>query len=290
MRTWLKTVHSVWKLPTGRAGCLGVVVLVLVGILGPRWMPYAPDVTCGPVLAPPSRHHLLGTNGLGLDVLSGVVAGCRTSLVVATSVGLGATAAGFLAGAAAGCYPRRVGMIIMRTADVLMTIPRLPLIILLATFMKPRISNVVGILMFLSIPGITRVVRSCVLSLRERDYIRFARFSGGGFTHILVQHLLRESFPLLAAKAVGTASYAITAEAGLSFLGLGDPSSQSLGMMVRDTLDYPGILWTKAWLWWLGSPTAMISFAVLSFGLTGYALEETLVAEEESADHVDRDA
>lgn len=155
----------------------------------------------------------------------------------------------------------------MRGVDALMVIPRFPLIILLAVLLRPRLLNVLGVLILLSWPGVARTIRAQVLSIRERDAIRFVRFSGGGFVYVLRHHLWRELLPLFMAKAAGTASHAIVAEAGLSFLGLGDPALKSWGTMIRSALDYPGIFWTPAWSWWLLPPSILVSLAVLAFTL-----------------------
>jgi ABC-type dipeptide/oligopeptide/nickel transport system permease subunit len=271
---------SAWCQPMGRAGLAGIALLLLLALISTMWTPCPPEAISGPSLSPPSLQHLLGTNGLGQDILSQVLAGCRVSLLIAVTVGLGATAAGFLAGSAAGYYPRRLGVFLMRVVDVLMTIPRLPLIILLAVFLGSRLVNVLGVLIFLTWPGVARTIRAQVLSLRERDPIRFARFSGATFFYILRRHLLWELFPLLPAKAVTAAGYAIVAEVGLGFLGLGDPNHQSWGLMIRSALDYPGLLWTEAWSWWLLPPSLMVSLAVLSFTLAGYGLDEALHLEK----------
>lgn len=259
--------------PAGRIGLFGLVILVFLSAGSTRLAPHAPDAFVGPILAPPGRFHLLGTNGLGQDILSQVLAGCRISLTVAVTVGFTGTALGFLAGAAAGFHPKRLGVFIMRVVDGLMAVPRLPLIILLAVFLRPRLVNVIGVLVFLSWPGVARTIRAQVLSVRERDYLRFVRFSGGGFLYVLRYHLWRELLPLLLAKAAAVAGHAVLAEAGLSFLGLGDPTLKSWGTMIRSCLDYPGILWTPAWSWWLLPPSFMVSLALLSFTLIGYGLD-----------------
>ncbi len=270
---------ALWANPPGRIGLAGLGILVILGA-GSTWLaPHAPDTLAGPILAPPGRPHLLGTNGLGQDILSQVLAGCRVSLAVAVAVGVAGTTLGFLAGAAAGFHPRRLGVFIMRVVDGLMAIPRLPLIILLAVFLRPRLVNVIGVLVFLSWPGVARTIRAQVLSLRERDYLRFVRFSGGGFFYVMRHHLWRELLPLLLAKATATAGHALLAEAGLSFLGLGDPTLKSWGSMIRSGLDYPGILWTPAWSWWLLPPSFMVSLALLSFTLVGYGLDDALKRE-----------
>lgn len=280
MHTWNHLSLSLWHQPAGRIGLCGILVLASLGLIALTWSPYSPAAISGPTLAPPSFRHLLGTNGLGQDILSQLLAGCSISLLVAVTVSFSSTSLGFLVGAAAGYYPRRLGVVLMRSVDVLMAIPRLPLIILLAVFLRPHLFNVIAVLIFLSWPGVARTIRSQVLSLREQDVIRFIRFSGGSFAYVLRQHLTRELFPLLLAKSAVAASHAIVAEAGLSFLGLGDPTLKSWGMMIRGALDYPGLLWTPAWAWWLLPPSLMVSLAVFSFTLTGYGLDEALRREE----------
>lgn len=281
MHDWRELSASAWREPMGRAGFFGIGALTLLALASLCWTPHDPDAISGASLSPPSLSHFLGTNGIGQDVLSQVLTGCRVSLITALAVGLGATAIGFVVGASAGYYPRRLGVVLMRLVDVLMTIPRLPFIILLAVFLPPRLANVIAVLIFLAWPQAARTIRAQTLSLRERDYIRFAQFSGLGFFHILRRHLLPELFPLLPAKAVGAAAQAIVAEVGLGFLGLGDPTQRSWGMMVRGALDYPGLLWTDAWSWWILPPSVMVSLAVLSFTLAGYGLDEALRQERE---------
>lgn len=268
-----KVLSALWAQPMGRAGVVGLGLMAFVAVASLWWTPHLPEAMSGPTLSPPSGSHLLGTNGLGQNILSQLLSGCRISLLVAFSVSSAATGLGFVIGAAAGYYPRRLGVVIMRSVDVLMAIPRLPLIILLAVLLRPRLVNVLGMLIVLSAPGVVRTIRAQVLSLRERDSVRFVRFSGGGFPYVLRHHLWRELLPLLMAKATATAGHAIVTEAGLSFLGLGDPTLKSWGTMIRGALDYPGLLWTPAWSWWLLPPSIMVSLAVLSFTLMGYGLE-----------------
>lgn len=282
MHHWKELAAAAWKQPLGQTGLWGIFLLAGLGLLSLLWTPYGPDAISGRSLSPPDLSHPLGTNGLGQDILSQCLEGCRVSLLTALTVGSLSTVLGFAVGACAGYYPRRLGVLLMRGVDVLMAIPRLPLIILLAVFLKPSLVNVLAVLVLLSWPGTARTIRAQVLSLREKDAIRFVRFSGAGFPYVLRVHLLRELTPLILARGAATASHAIVAEAGLSFLGLGDPTLRSWGMMIRSALDYPGILWTPAWSWWLLPPSLLVSFAVFSFTLAGFGLEEALRRERSS--------
>lgn len=280
MHNWKHVTTSLWSQSAGRVGLLGVMSLTVLALTSLVWSPYPPEAVAGASLMPPGLLHPLGTNGLGQDIFSQVLCGCRVSLLVALTVSIGSASCGFFIGAAAGYYPRRLGVFLMRLVDVLMAIPRLPMIILLAVFLRPHLLNVIAVLIFLSWPGVARTIRSQVLALREQDSIRFVRFCGGSFTYVLHRHLIRELFPLLLAKSAMTASYAIVAEAGLSFLGLGDPTLKSWGMMIRGALDYPGLLWMPAWTWWLVPPAVMVSLAVFSCTLLGYGLDEALRRQE----------
>lgn len=280
MHTWRNLTASIWSQPAGRTGIGGILLLSSLAAISLFWSPYSPQTISGPPLASPGTSHFLGTNGVGQDIFSQVLQGCRISVVVSITVAFAATLIGFLLGAAAGYFPKRLGVFLMRCVDVLMAIPRLPLIILLAAFLRPDLLCFIGVLVFLSWPQIARTIRAQVLSLRERDSLRFVRFCGGSFGYVLRQHLTRELFPLLLAKGAATASYAIVAEVGLSFLGLGDPTLKSWGMMIRQALDYPGLLWTAGWSWWLLPPSIMASLAVFSFTLAGYAMDDVLRFQE----------
>jgi peptide/nickel transport system permease protein len=145
---------------------------------------------------------------------------------------------GFVIGSAAGYDPRRLGVAIMRAVDGLMTVPCLPIIILLAVLLRPRLANVLAVLIFLSWPGVARTIRAQVLSLRERDAVRFVRFSGGGFCYVLRRHLWRELLALLMAKATAMASHAIVAEAGFELPRPGGPHVEELG---DDDPERPGL-------------------------------------------------
>lgn len=276
MHTWKSLTAAFWRQPAGRGGLTGILLLTAVALGSAVWSPYSPHAIVGPALAPPSLRHPLGANGLGQDILSQILSGCRVSLLAAISVSIGATTLGFYLGACAGYYPKRLGVVLMRLVDVLMAVPRLPLIILLAFFLRPHLLNVILVLVFLSWPGVARTIRAQVLSLKEQDSIRFVRFSGGGFGYVLRHHLLAELLPLLLAKGALIASFAVVAEAGLSFLGLGDPTLKSWGMIIRSALDYPGLLWSNAWSWWLLPPSLMVSLTVFSFTLAGYGLDDAL--------------
>lgn len=260
----------------GIAGAILLTVFLLIALLAPLLAPFAPQVYCGAPLAPPDLRHLLGTDGTGQDILSQLIYGSRVSLLIGLCAALGGIVLGAGLGLASGMYGRLADRAIMRIVDILLTIPHLPLIVLLAAHFKPQLSTTIAILTFFSIPGETRLVRSQVLSLKQREYLDAARLAGGSNLYLIRRYILPELIPLLLAQFVIRSSWAILAESGLAFLGLGDPTSKSWGMMLKQALDYQAIYFTPIWQWWLLPPGLCITLLIMSLTMTGYALEEKL--------------
>ncbi len=264
-----------WQAGAGFAGAICIMSLVVIGMLGPYLVPYGPGEISGPSLDPPSLEHLLGTNALGQDVLSQLIYGCRNTLVVGFSVGMGAGSLGFIIGAAAVYSPGWIGRAIMATIEFFAVIPRLPVVVIMATFLRPALSGILVILILCCWPVAAHDV------LRSGNYqLKTGHPSGRG--GVSLRSVLSGSFPALVARFLTTASYAIMSEAALSFLGLSDPASRSWGAIIRSALDYPGILWTEAWSWWLVPPALLISVTVIGLTLMGCALEEDLAEYVES--------
>ncbi|RLG30007.1 ABC transporter permease, partial [Methanosarcinales archaeon] len=154
--------------------------------------------------------------------------------------------------------------------------PRLPLIIILAVFMPTSIWNLIIIFVLFGWPITTRIIRSEVLTLRTRPYIDSERMMGAGDLYILGRHILPNIFPLVVVQFVMEARHVILAEAGLSFLGLGDPTSKSWGMMLHYAFEYPTIFISEVWKWWMLPPGLCIVVVILALVFVGFALEEIL--------------
>jgi len=205
-------------------GSIGLVILVVfavVAVLAPHIAPYDPHQMYRP-LEPPSSRHLLGTDNIGNDILSELIYGTRVSLfiafVVSTISMLVGTSLGIIAG-----YFEKVGFLIMRVVDVFLTIPRLPLIIVIASFMPPSIWNLIALFLLFGWTMPARIIRSEVLTLRRRYYIDATKMIGGSDFYILWRHILPNVVPLVVVQFIMEAIHVILAESGLSFLGLGDP-------------------------------------------------------------------
>jgi ABC-type dipeptide/oligopeptide/nickel transport system permease subunit len=255
-----------------------VVVAVFVGLaLAAPWLtPYRTTELAGRPLQPPSAAHLLGTNGVGQDIASQILQGARVSLFVAVLAGGGTLLIGALIGMVAGWAGGAVDALLMRFVDLVMVVPRVPLLIVIATYAGRGLTVLSAIIALTSWPPTARIVRSQVLSLRRRAHIKAAVGFGGTPAQILRRHVLPEVGLILAAGLVGAAGRAITFEAGLAFLGLGDPARASWGYVLRDAIDFGGIFFTDAWKWWLVPPILAVSLLLLGVTFVGVGLEQRI--------------
>jgi peptide/nickel transport system permease protein len=256
------------------AAVLGL--FVLVALAAPLLAPYDPHAFSGQPLERPGPAHWLGTNDAGQDILSELLYGARVSLAVGLGAALGTVALGLLVGAAAGYLGGAADAVLMRLVDVMLILPRLPLLILLAAFLGSGLPQTVAIISLLFWPATARVIRAQVQSQRARGYVRMARHFGAGPGYVLRRHILPAIAPLVAFGLVAAAGRAVAMEAGLAFLGLGDPTAKSWGLMMRYALDLPGLLLTNRWLWWLLPPGLCLTLLILALTYAGMGLERRL--------------
>jgi ABC-type dipeptide/oligopeptide/nickel transport system permease subunit len=175
--------------------------------------------------------------------------------------------AGFLGG--------RVDAVLMRTVDLVLVIPFLPLMILLAAYLGPSFWNIIIVIGILVWARPARVVRSQVLSVKAMDYVEAALALGSRPGRVMIRHVLPAVLPLALAQFILAASNAILIEASLSFLGLGDPTAKSWGTVLYYAQVRNAFL-SGAWVWWVLPPGLLITAATLGFAFTGYSLEEVL--------------
>lgn len=261
--------------PVGWVGLGFLLLLVLAAVLAPWLAPYDPHQRVGRPFQPPSAQHLLGTNDVGHDIFSEVVWGTRVSLTVGLVAAAIAMLVGTAAGVVAGYYGGWVDGLLMRLVDVVLVIPFLPLMILLAAYLGPSLGNTVAVIGLLTWATPARVIRSAVLTARERDYVAAARALGAREGRILWRHVLPAALPVALAQFIRATSGAILIEASLAFLGLGDPTQKSWGTVLYYA-QVRGAFLTGSWAWWVLPPGLLITCTVLAFALTGYALEEVV--------------
>jgi peptide/nickel transport system permease protein len=253
----------------------GVVVLVLVALalLAPfvaPWDPNRPDVKR--ILAEPSRSHPLGTDSLGRDVLSRMLAGARISLAVGfVSMGI-ATAIGIVLGSLAGYNGGALDGSIMRLVDLMLVFPRLFLLLAVLAFLRPSIWTIMIVIGLTGWMGVTRLVRAEFLSLREREFVIWSQAVGAKGFRVIWRHILPNAMaPVLVAMTLGIPA-AILTESGLSFLGIGvRPPYATWGNILSEGKD------TIEIAWWLSFyPGAAILVTVLSYNLLGEGIRDAL--------------
>lgn len=260
----------------GKISLLIIISIIFIGILSQYISPYPHNVPTGEALKSPSLNHLLGTDDLGIDLLSQMFYGAKISVTIGLFTALLAGIGGGILGIMSGYFGGIIDKIIMRIIDIMLVLPDLPMMILLGAFFGPSIKNIIIVLAFFSWTVPARVVRSKIISMKREKYILVAQSYGGGFIYLLKKHFLPGVLPILMVTVIKLTSKAIVAEAGLSFLGLGDPTSKSWGLILNNAINFQGIYFTEYWKWWVISPLVSITLLVLSISLISRDLEKIL--------------
>ena len=253
------------------AGLLGVGILVLAALFAPVLTPYAPNTqSVVERLTAPSVKHILGTDELGRDVLSRMLYGGRVSMSVGIIAVLIATFIGLLVGALAGYYGGVMDNIIMRTVDIILTIPTLFVILMIVVFLGPSITNIMIIIGLTSWPDIARIIRAEVMSIKKAPYIDATRVLGLPKKMIIAKHIMPNALGPVFVYMIFGVSGAILTESGLSFLGLGvQPPAASWGNILSSGKDYIETGW-----WLTAFPGLAIFLAVFSYNLLGEGLRD----------------
>jgi peptide/nickel transport system permease protein len=265
-----------------KPGLLGLAILlffVLTAVFAPFISPYDPYVRVDRPLRPPSNKYLLGTNDIGQDIFSELIHGTRVSLTIGFLAAMFTVVIGTLVGVVSGFLGGSVDEVLMRFTDVIMILPNIPLLILLMAIFG-RQSYLIMILA-ISITGWTgtaRMVRSSTISIKERIYVEASKAIGASEGHIILKHILPNVSPLIIATMIYQVAGAMMSEAGLSFLGLGDPGHKSWGMVLHYAQTSGGWYANQgypAW-WWIIPPGLLIALTVASLVLMGQTMEEII--------------
>lgn len=279
--TWRIAMRILRKNRLAMAGLTLLTLLYLAALLAPWIAPYDPiaqeDLVRTGYLAP-SAQHWLGTDQFGRDVLSRLLYGARISLLIALTAITISITLGTLLGAVAGYLGGKVDAVVMRFIDLVLSFPRLILLILIVALTRPSIPLIILVLGLTHWPGTARLVRGEVLSLREREFIDAARALGFGRVRIIFRHLIPNVLaPVIVAATLGIGD-TIVAEAGLSFLGLGvQPPTPSWGNMVADGRQ------NLIGAWWIATfPGLAIVLTVMAFNLVGDGLRDALDPRQRS--------
>lgn len=221
-----------------------------------------------------SCYGLMGTDTYGRDLSQGVLYGIRWALIIGLLVAFVSTLFGGLYGVLSGYYGGIIDEVMLRIAQIIYSIPVLPLLIILSYMLKPSIWNLVGLLIVFGWPGTALVTRSMALQLKEETYVEAARAFGASHGRIIMKYILPQTLPyLFASMALGVPG-AILTEAGVSFLGLGDPNKITWGRILNEAQS--SMATVNGYWWWVIPPGLMIMITGMTFIFIGYALDTIL--------------
>lgn len=246
-----------------RLGIIITLLFVVMSTIGP-WFVQDPQAFSSTPLSPPNWTHLFGTNGQGQDVLAQTVVGAQVTLSMALIISCAVVFLGALIGGAAGYFGGWVDDLLSLGTNLFLVLPGLPLMVVLAAYLPPGPLSIALVLSLTGWAWNARVFRAQVLSLRQRDFVAAARLAGASHMEILFVEILPNLLSLLGSTFIGALIYAIGAQVGLEFLGLGDIGSISWGSNLYWASNDAALLTGS---WWTFIPTGLC-IAILGFALT----------------------
>jgi peptide/nickel transport system permease protein len=254
---------SALRLRRTQVGIVLLIPLLVIVIAGPSLAPHNPDAFIGPAYAPPSAHALLGTDDLGRDVLSRVLAGGRNTLIVSLLATLLGVAVGTALGLAAALFGGAGGSIAMRLLDVIIAFPQLVLVLLFVSLLGSHDWLTICVVALVWAPQVARVMRGAALSVVEQDFVRYSRSLGTSRLQVLWREVLPNVTGPLSVEFGIRLTYSIALIAGLGFLGFGPaPPTPDWGTMISEN---QGALAVQPWA--VLGPVIGIALATLATNL-----------------------
>ena len=258
----------------GMFGLSLILAFIILALVAPWLAPYDPRALVGTPFLPPTKEHRLGTDQIGRDIYSELIWGARVSLMVGLFGSAFAVAFGTVIGLLSGYYRGAPDSILMRITDLFITLPGLPFMLILAALIGRSMWNIIFVIAVTGWTGTAKMVRSQTLSIKERPYVEAARSVGAKDRHIVIRHIMPNVFPLVFANAIIGIVNAILAESAMSFLGLGDPTKPSWGLILRHANE-AGALATGRW-WFIIPPGLCIMLVAIGFAFSSYSLDQIL--------------
>lgn len=259
----------------GMIGLSIVLLIILTGLLAPILAKY-PKGYGRNIEGPPSAVNWMGTDNLGLDVMGEIIWGARTSVYVSAMAVLCAAVIGIPLGLISGYFKGRIGGFIDSVIEIFMTMPMMPLMIVIAAIAGASVTNVGIAIGILSWPSLARVTRNATLRTSEMPFIEVSRSLGISRLKILFRHILLNIIGPVMVNLTLVMATAVLSESGLSFLGLGDPNTWSWGLILKKAWDSGALIKTPNPIWWWIWPSIAITLYVVSFNILGNAINDTL--------------
>ena len=282
---YIERFQKGWKIfiknPLGKTGVTILIIFMLMAISSffiPLLDPmYDPMTGIDPLIKTstgPSMQHFLGTDNVGRDLFAQLMEGAKVAFIVGLSSAFISIVMGTVIGMISGYAGGMTDIILMRMADIIMIMPSLVILLILASlFGQFNIWIIVFIIAIMRWPAVSRIIRSQTLSLKSRPFIEASKVAGASNIRIIFRHIMPNVLPLAFLYMTFRVTSAILVEAALSFLGFGDPSQVSWGMMLQ-------WVWKSGYMfqapYWMIPPGLCISLLTLSFYLLGRAMDEVL--------------
>lgn len=260
-------VHRFTRSPSAVAGLVMVALVVAVAVLAPLIAPGRGFSFSNPVLASPSWDHPMGTDDGGVDIFTAVVQGIRTSMIVVGWVLVMSSIIGIALGLVAGYRGGLVDDAVSRTAELVQSVPRFFLALLVIALYGRGLDKIIIVLGLTSWTLLTRVIRAETLSVKRRPFIEATRAAGAPGYRVVLRHILPNVLPRATVVIMLMASRVILIEAGLAFLGLGDTSRPSLGILASEAQDFLRLAWWMSFFPGIAIVTAVLGMNLLSDGL-----------------------
>jgi len=260
--------------PLGAAGAAIIVVMILCAIAAPWIAPYHPlETDFAAQLTPPNAQHWLGTDAFGRDLLSRLIYGSRTALLVGFASALLGASLGAILGVTSAYFGGRIDLIIQRVVEIFLAFPIIILALAVVSILGTGVGNVIVAIMIPMIPNCARVVRASALAVRAMPYVEAARVAGFGHWRIILRHMLPNVMAPYLIMLTAYVGQAILLEASLSFLGLGvaEPTP-AWGLMLRGA----AAEFAESAPWMAIFPGLAISLGVFAFNLFGDSLRDAL--------------
>lgn len=251
---------------------LGLTMVFGVGFLAPVLAPFPPQsVAVGPSLSPPSNKYIFGTDDLGRDILSQVIWGARASLLVGIGVAVLGTLVGVTFGAVSGYFGGFLDVALMRVTELFIVFPPIFLALAVIGVLGNSFFIVMIVIAFLNWPAMARIVRSEILSQKERVYVEASRAIGASNMRIIWHEIIPNVIPQIVVNISILMANAILLEAGLSFLGAGDPNVISWGWTLSNAFPFITLAW-----WMITFPGFALFITALCFNIFGDVLNDKL--------------
>lgn len=254
-------------------------LLALFFFYGITLYPHSAVLPSGASLEAPGAEHLLGTDNLGIDIYSQISAGFFRSMTIGIATALFTFLLSGVLGISAGYLGGRVDAVVGFLINVMLSIPQLPVMIVIGAFFGQSTWNIILIISIFSWAPIAKQLRAKTISIKNAQYIQLAKSYGGGHWYIICRHMISELLPLLLVNAIGIVGAAIVQESSLAFLGLSDPLAKSWGLMISRARGFSGIFFTDFWKWWLLPPVFSLVLSTLSLRMLAKSLEAVWLKE-----------